>query len=182
MSAVSTITTAEQLSQAGDIGRCELVRGELVMMSPTNPEHSRRTAWLTYVLLQHIAQHPEQGQVHNGDPGFVIEADPDTVRAPDVALVKQGGAAFEPEKSFFRGAPALAVEVLSPGDTAGETLEKVQQWLEAGTTEVWIVDPDRKTISINSTGRPVRVLRSGEALTCEGILPGFSVPVADIFR
>lgn len=152
------------------------------MMSPTNPRHSQITARITQVLVNHIDRFPDQGTIHNGDPGFVIETDPDTVRAPDVALVKKSGAALEPEKGFFRGAPDLAVEVLSPGDTAGETLEKVQQWVDAGTTEVWIVDPDRQTLTVNSKDRPVRVLRRNDQLSCEALLPGFRIQVAELFR
>jgi Uma2 family endonuclease len=181
MSVASTITTADALYRAGDVGRCELVRGELVMMSPTNPRHSQITLRIGQLLLNYVDANPKQGTVHGGDPGFVIETDPDTVRAPDVAFVKRGGAAFQPEKGFFRGAPDLAIEVLSPGDTAGETLAKVQQWLDAGSSEVWIVDPERNTISINTPAQPVRTLRGDEELTSE-VLPGFRTKVSAVFR
>jgi Uma2 family endonuclease len=182
MSVASTITTAEQLFRARDIGRCELLRGELIMMSPTNPRHSQITLRIGQLLLNHIDEHSEQGTIHGGDPGFIIETDPDTVRAPDVALVKKDGAAFKPEKGFFQGAPDLAIEVLSPGDVAGEVLEKVQQWLDAGTTEVWIVDPDRATVTVNRKYRPLEVLRRSDQLTSESLLPGFRVRVEEVFR
>ncbi len=177
---LSPITTAEQLLAAGDIGRCDLVRGELVMMSPANPEHSRIMARLTHALLSHLDKHSGQAEVYPGDPGFLISTSPDTVRAPDIAVVKSGRAL--PARGFFHGAPELAIEIISPGGAAGEVLAKTQEWLSAGTREVWLVDPLRRTVTVRVADRAPCTLKSNQVLSCEWLLPGFGFAVANIFR
>jgi Uma2 family endonuclease len=87
-----------------------------------------------------------------------------------------------PKQGYFPGPPDLAVEVLSPHDTASEVLSKVQDWLDAGTASVWIADPERKTVSIYHGDAPVRLFREGDEVTDEDILPGLCVSVNDIFR
>jgi Uma2 family endonuclease len=84
-------------------------------------------------------------------------------------------------RGFFQGHPDLAVEVLSPDDSASEVLDKIEDWLAAGTQSVWIVDPRRKTISIHRSTAPVRVYHESEEITDEPLLPGFRLRVADVF-
>ena len=79
------ITTAEQLLEAGDIGRCELIRGHLHMMTPAGDEHSRIAQEIAG-LLRDWARPRKLGVVY-GEGGFLIERNPDTVRAPDVAFI-----------------------------------------------------------------------------------------------
>ena len=81
------ITTAEELSRAGDIGRCELVRGELRRMIPSGDEHGRITATLAYLVERHVREHGS-GLVHGAETGFVLARNPDTVRAPDLAFTR----------------------------------------------------------------------------------------------
>ena len=119
MIARTSITTAEQLLAAGDIGRCELVRGELILMSPTSYHHGRVAGRIYELLSAHVRQH-RLGDTLVGEPGFYLERHPDTVRAPDVAFVQAERAAHAPARGFYDGAPDLAVEVLSPDDRASE--------------------------------------------------------------
>jgi len=178
--ATTTTMTAEQLLALGDIGRSELVRGELVRMSPASPKHGRVAMKLGILVGTHVLQQ-ELGETYAAETGFTIARDPDTVRAPDVAFVKKERVHLTPKRGFFPGAPDLAVEVLSPDDTASEVLAKVEDWLTAGTQEVWLVDPERKTIAIHAADHSVRTLHEGEELRSEDLLPGFSTPVAEIF-
>jgi Uma2 family endonuclease len=121
--------------------------------------------------------------------GFVAGADglmrltDGRLRAPDVSFVRRdqtpGGRA--PKRPVPELYPTLAVEVLSPGNTKREMREKLDDYFASGTELVWIVDPASKTVRVY-TGRDAEtVLRSGETLTGGDVLPGFSVPVADIF-
>lgn len=181
MIASSSIITAEQLLAAGDIGRCELIRGELVMMSPAGPNHGDIANNVAFYVTKHVKQH-RLGKVFAAETGFLIARNPDTVRAPDVAFVKADRVKSLPSRGFFPGSPDLAVEVLSPDDAASEVLAKVQDWLGAGCAEVWVVDPVRKTIVVSRKDQPVLVLNEGDELTCESLLPGFRLPVAEIFR
>lgn len=174
------VTTAEQLFDRPDLGRCELVHGELVMMSPAGEEHG----WIAINISIPLAMFVKErrlGRVYAGDTGFHLARDPDTVRAPDVAFVRAERAGERPGVHFFPGAPDLAVEILSPTDRAGEVLEKVHQWLDAGCRGVWLVDPRTRTVTVYRSRTRITVLGIGDALPGEDVVEGFSIPVAEIF-
>jgi Uma2 family endonuclease len=175
----ASITTAEQLLSAGDIGRCELVRGQLIMMSPAGANHGYIAVNVCRLIANHVVEHGV-GRVFAAETGFFIGRNPDTVRAPDVAFVRKERATV-PKRGFFPGAPDLAVEVLSPDDSASEVLEKVEDWLAAGTESVWIVDPQRQTIAVHRASSPAQVFHADDEVTDEAVLPGFRMRVADVF-
>lgn len=180
MTTASTIKTAEQLLSAGDIGRCELVQGELKMMSPSGYRHGRVTAALAHVLRQHVRS-CDLGSVTGAESGFLLRRNPDTVRAPDAAFITKERLVDAPERGFFPGAPDLAVEVLSPNDSAAEVLRKAQDWLAAGACEAWIVDPERRTVEIRRSDGPARILAEDEAIPGGELLPGLDLPVRELF-
>jgi len=180
MALTEHITTAEQLLHSPDLGRCELVRGELVMMSPAGFEHGRILVRITRPLAEFVEQQ-RLGVVTGAETGFHIGRDPDTVRAPDVAFLRAARVPAEPERGFFPGAPDLAVEVLSPEDRASEVLAKVRQWLDAGTETVWVADPATETVSVYRSPTRAEVLGEGEVLGGGELLPGFRVLVSEIF-
>jgi Uma2 family endonuclease len=176
----TTITSAEQLLEASGLGRCELVRGELVMMSPAGSEHGYIIMNLSLPLAAHVKEHG-LGVVFAAETGFQIARDPDTVRAPDVAFVRAERIGRRPGKGFFQGAPDLAVEVVSPTDRAGEVLAKVGEWLDAGSRAVWVVDPESRTVLVYRGRSDVRTLGAGDALDGGDVVPGFTLPVAEVF-
>jgi Uma2 family endonuclease len=180
MTTADSITTAEQLLRAPDLGRCELVRGELIMMTPAGFRHGRIAASLTAALKDFVAQRG-LGVVATGETGFQIEREPDTVRAPDVAFLRADRVPAEEPVGFFPGAPDMAVEVLSPDDRASEVNAKVQQWLQAACEAVWVVDPQSRTVTVYRSPKDVEVLRSSDVLTGGNVLPGFTLPVEEIF-
>jgi len=176
----SHITTAEQLERAGDIGRCELRRGELVMMSPAGSHHGDIVGNLHFLLAQHVKAN-RLGRLKVGETGFIIERDPDTVRAPDVGFVRAERLHLDRQRGYFPGPPDLAVEVLSPSDAPREVADKVQQWLHSGCESVWVADPERRTISVHRKDIPVRVWRGGDTLDDEPLLPGFAMSIDEVF-
>jgi len=176
----SHITTAEQLERAGDIGRCELRRGELVMMSPGGGAHGRIALTIGRILGTFVAE-SRLGATYAAETGFIIARDPDTVRAPDVGFIRGDRLHLEGDEGFISGPPDLAVEVISPGDSASEVLDKVQQWLESGCESVWVADSKRRTISVYRKDAPVRVWRAGEHLVDEPLLPGFALSIDEVF-
>jgi Uma2 family endonuclease len=180
MSIATSITTAGQLFAANLPERCELVQGELRMMSPSGNEHAWVIVNITAPLAMFVKKH-SLGYVFAAEAGFIIARDPDTVRAPDVAFLANDRIVGPLPKEFFVGAPDLAVEVISPGDTASEVYEKTQAWLAAGCKEVWLVDPQRKTASICTLSGNAVVMEPVERLTSK-LLPGFELPVADLFQ
>jgi Uma2 family endonuclease len=79
------------------------------------------------------------------------------------------------------GAPDLAIEVASPGDTPPDLLRRVSQYLKAGSRVVWVVYPTAREVHVFEASGAVRVLRSGESLEAPELLPGFSLPLDELF-
>ena len=132
-------------------------------------------------LSQHVKAHG-LGVVCGAETGFVLERDPDTVLAPDVAFVRRErilASGLPP--TCWEGPPDLAVEVTSPGDTRREVADKVASWLAAGTRLVWVVDPKRLVVEIHDPDGAPRRLGGSDVLEGEPLFPGFRLPVADIF-
>jgi Uma2 family endonuclease len=180
MAATGTLMTAEELLNAPELGRCELVRGELVMMSPAGFDHGRIALTIGRLLGNFVSQHA-LGVVLSAETGFQIAHDPDTVRAPDAAFVRSDRVPPTGMFGFFRGPPDLAVEVLSPGDRASEVNAKVQDWLDAGCQLVWVADPRTRIVTAYRSRREVAVFATGDILTAGDVVPGFSIPVGEIF-
>ncbi len=181
MASTEQITTASQLLEATGLGRCELRRGELVMMSPAGFEHGRIVSRINARLEIFVDEH-RLGVVTGAETGFLIAREPDTVRAPDVGFVRKERLGEHTGAGYFPGPPDLAVEVVSPNDSASEVLTKAHEWLMAGCVEVWAVDPQTQMVTIYRDKHATEVLGTHETLSSEGLLPGFSARIDEIFR
>jgi Uma2 family endonuclease len=174
--------TADELwALAKDGQRHELVQGELRTMAPAGFEHGGVSINLSTPMDVH-ARANDLGLVVGSETGFLIERNPDTVRAPDVGFVSKGRLRSTgiPQK-YFPGAPDAAAEVVSPGDTINEVDAKVQQWLDAGTRLVWVINPRRREVTVYALGaRPV-VLTEADVLDGQDVIPGFRIAVKDLF-
>jgi Uma2 family endonuclease len=162
--------------------RHELVRGELTTKPYADAIHGQCVAAVILFLSQYGDRH-NCGVFIGPGTGFHIAHAPDTVLAPDVAFIRKGR--FPPDDSndgYFPGAPDLAVEVLSPSDSASEIMEKIDEWLTAGTRLVWVVDPAKKSVGVYAPDHQPRILKSNDQLDGDEVLPGFSLAVAKIFR
>ena len=78
-------------------------------------------------------------------------------------------------------APDLAIEVISPSDKLREVEEKVDEWLAAGTTLVWVINPERKRVTVYRAPRSVTILTADDELDGQDVVPGFKCRVADLF-
>lgn len=182
MSTTTQLTTAEELLKLprGRF-RYELVNGELRQMSPAGHDHGRIAARLTIVLGRHVEEN-NLGEVYAPETGFKLRSDPDTVQAPDVSFVTRERADKVGEsRGYFPGAPDLAVEVLSPKDTVSEVEEKVAEWLEWGTRQVWVISPKLRTVTVYRSLADISTLTENETLDGEAVVPGFSYRVAKLF-
>jgi Uma2 family endonuclease len=176
--------TAEDLWKLGEGDtRRELVDGEVREMAPAGGIHGQVTARICRRVVEHVARHGG-GTVLVGDVGFVLELphDRDRVRAPDMAFVST---ARLPEgrlpEGFIRGAPDLAVAVLSPSDNPVDVQQKVRDYLEAGARLVWVIAPAARAATIYRADGSARLLREGDHLDGEDVLPGLAIPLADLF-
>jgi len=160
----------------------ELVHGVLVSEPLAGPRHGRVAATIVQLLGRHVRKH-RLGVVLTCDTGFVLHRSPDTVRGPDVAFIsRRRYDAVPDEVGAFPGAPDLAVEVLSPHDRASRVHAKVADYLAAGTPLVWVVDPDRATVTTYRALLEPQFLEGDAELSAEDILPGFRIAVARLFE
>ena len=161
-------------------GKAELVRGELRMMPPAGGRHGVVVGRLLARLIGHVE--PMRLGLVFGDAGFELLGLPRTVRAPDVSFVRAERLPAEGiGPGFVRLAPDLAVEVLSPSESASRLEEKLDDYRAAGTPLIWVIDPERRTVMIVAADAPVRWLREEDALDGGGVVPGFSCRVAELF-
>lgn len=171
----------EQLLSLPDYeGKVELVDGRLVMMAPAGSEHGDIGAFIIYRLMQHVIPR-KLGRVFNSETGYRLQSG--NLRAPDVsfvAAVRLKGMNRLP-RGFLKGSPDLAVEILSPNDSVGATDERLEELFENDTRLAWLINPSQKTVAIYRNGRLINELHIGDAIDGEDILPGFSLPLSEIF-
>jgi Uma2 family endonuclease len=172
------LTAEEFFALAPDVP-CELVRGEVIYLSPAGSLHGNIAIQLGSFLVG-IIRDRDLGKGFAAETGFILSRDPDTVRAPDFAFVSKerlpGGRLPD---GFFPGPPDLAVEVVSPSDSWVDVEEKLSEYLAAGTREVWVVNPKLESIQV-CTPRSRIVLRRDEILTSD-LFPGFHLPLSELF-
>ncbi|HXV85300.1 MAG TPA: Uma2 family endonuclease [Gemmatimonadales bacterium] len=176
--AVRHLVTAEELERAG-ADDVELVRGDLVPVTPAGGHHSALATFLTTELSVFVRAR-QLGRVYV-ELGFKLFSNPDTVRGPDVSFVSRENAAGKPRRGFMYGVPDLAIEVVSFDKTLTDLHAKAQEYLEAGTDLVWVVDPDSRRVVLYRPGRTAATLSEGDALDGGDVLPGFSLPLALLF-
>ncbi len=122
-----------------------------------------------------------------GHGAVAVEADcllseaPDTIRIPDVAVLLQP---FDAENAFHgrvRGAPDIAIEVLSPSNSPQEMRDKTSEYFQAGALRMWIVDPETRTIVIRKADGTKILFTDKDRLEDPEILPGFTLDMQKVF-
>jgi Uma2 family endonuclease len=179
------LLTAEEFAALPLAGlRSELIEGELHTMPPTFEDHGETTMRLSIILGQYVLAN-QLGKMYAAETGFLIARNPDTVRAPDIAFIRQERLPSpHPAPRWVPVIPDLVVEVASSGDRPAEVQQKAAMWLDAGVQMVWVVSPGDRTVEVhraNDSGESVVTLHEHETLDGADIVPGFSTPVAAIF-
>lgn len=168
--------------------RTELTDGKVIKM-PTVLDH--RHGWiltnllnrlLPYVLGQHLGKLTYQQEGYNiSAPGTEGE----TGWAPDLAFVANEHVPLVLEAmrqhKYPPLGPDLVVEVISPSQTRKDVDEKTQRWLGAGTRLLWAIWPESETVEVWQPDEPMRVLTTLDLLEGLEVVPGFSMPVAELF-
>ncbi len=182
ISTQTSTTTAKVLFESvADGYRYELVKGKLAMMSPAGGRHGRIAVQVAYLLKDHL-KGKSLGVVFAAETGFLIQTDPDTVLAPDVAYVSASRfEAVENEIQYLPLAPELAVEVLSPSDRFSRVESKAFAWLDAGTQLVLLVDPENQTVHAYRSRKQIEIFERGESIDCTGAVPDWLLAVNDVF-
>lgn len=181
--------TAEELLALGSSAkRTELIAGRLMVREPAGLRHGDITARISTALRVHLERERltngalhRRGRVLTSDPGFTIARNPDTVRAPDVAYISHERWSEPFPVGFGEFAPDLVVEVCSPSDRPGAMLQKVADWLDAGTEMVWLVDPRHESVYVYASDGASAVCGIDDVLMHEPLLPGFALPLREVF-
>ena len=180
MAPTKLITADELLVMPDDGYRYELVRRELTAQMPPPGKGHGVVSHRFGLAIGGYADANDYGTVGDAH-GYRLEADPDTVRAPDVAWFAPGHP-VETAHGYPDRAPDLAVEIKPPSDTPRMVAERAQMWLDFGSREVWYGDPETTTVARYRPGQPPEVLTEDEVLDGGDLLPGFSTEVWWLFR
>jgi Uma2 family endonuclease len=172
--------TIEQFSQLPSDGeRHELNAGELITMPPPKSLHSRVVRKLLK-LLEAFLDKSQSGEAF-AEAGFVLSREPLTVRQPDISVLGKERIQSTRDDDYFEGAPNLAVEIVSPSDSAQDLQLKVDQYIWAGSKQVWVLYPKSRRVHVFYAGGATTMLDETQTLTGGELLPEFSVKVAELF-
>lgn len=181
-------TTKRELLTADDLLRLhsqgvkgELILGILAETVSVGGEHAEIAMAMGAELRAHVRPR-RLGRVFGTDAGVLLQNGPDVVREPDVAFISAEKLPLDTRNpGYYRVPPDLVAEIASPSDTAREVYDKARMWLSHGVTLVWAVFPDTRTIDVHILGSPVRTLTEDDALDGGAALPGFTLPVREVF-
>ena len=174
------LVTATELERMPGGKAFELVRGRLVSVTPAGDRHGQAAVILAAELRAHVKQHG-LGRVR-AETGFVLFRDPDTVRGPDVSFVAAGRKAGDRSShGFAHGAPDLAIEIISPRNTRSDIAGKVVEYLDAGCRLVWVVDTDKRNVSVHRPHRAAQVIGANGHLDGGTVVPGFRYSLKEFF-
>jgi Uma2 family endonuclease len=153
----------------------EFISGEIVAVV-SNSYDSQVAALILVQILVYVRK-KSLGWVTGADGGYQVGEER---YIPDVGFLSVKRQPEPPRESYISMAPDLAVEVVSPTDSALNLRVKVANYLLAGSN-VWMVDPDAKTVEVYQPGKTALILGADDTIPGGDALPGFSLPVTDIF-
>lgn len=163
------------------VGPCELVEGRIEPMVPTGFEHG----WIEFRLGRRLGNFVDErklGWVVGGEAGVYTHRDPDTVRGVDLAFVSRQRLPQPPPRGYLAVAPELVVEILSPDDRWQDVRKKIEEYFAIGVERVWIVEPKNRAVLVYRSPTEATRLGLDATLEGEGLLAGFSLPVATLFE
>lgn len=180
---VTAVLTSDQFSalpdefdKNGNRIRQELISGELVEMPPSFELHNVVKSNIVEILIAYVLAQPQLGIKVVSEMAFLVTARDTFV--PDASVIKK--ALLSPRKQKYTpGAPDLAIELVSPSDTATHLKSKVDIYLQNGAKTVWVVYPDARSVMVHS-GDSVRELK-GDQMIEDPLLPGFASSVSRFF-
>ncbi|QSJ18242.1 Uma2 family endonuclease [Nostoc sp. UHCC 0702] len=185
-----TITDLEHLQAEHPEWQMELVDGNIVVMGPSDYESEEIGAELIR-LLGNWVRPRKLGRVTGSSAGFILpvleaengkEADSEqgNLRAPDVSFVR-ADRLKKSQRDFVELVPDLMVEIKSKSDRIKPLVEKIQLFLELGTTVGILIDPDKLTLTVYRLNSEPVVLQNNDKLTLPELLPGWELTVSELW-
>jgi Uma2 family endonuclease len=179
MGAVKTLFTFEEFEKMEDkLGKQELIHGELIELPPPEIKHQRISRHIFKPLDAALEQAQARGDaIGLGETCYETgyKFPNDNYLIPDVSVTH----AKQVEDKYLEGAPAIAVEILSPSNTAKLMDAKMKVYFEFGALEVWRVNQRKRNFTIYYPDGSSVLVENG-ALTTP-LIPGFSLRIADVF-
>ena len=179
---VPLLMTAEEFLLRADLdGPVELVHGKVIEMPPPMPRHAQ----VCYKIARHLGNCVDDrlGHVLTNEACIITQRGPDTVRGGDVCYISFAKVPKGPlPVGYLFSPPEIVFEVRSPSDRWKDILKKVVEYLDAGVTAVCVVDPTTETGRIYRSDRDEEQLKNGDLVTFDDVLPGFSVPLKQLFE
>jgi Uma2 family endonuclease len=170
-----TFAAFEQLPDGDGIHR-ELIEGDLQILPPPKSRHSLVAKRVFKLLL--AIEDRAYGQALR-EAGYKLGDEPATWIQPDVSFLKNERVRATPEGGYFEGTPELAVEVVSPSESARDLKRKVSLLLKGGSLAVWVIYPEEHTVQVY---RPDGTSYTPETLSAPELLAGWEAPVASLFE
>jgi Uma2 family endonuclease len=161
----------------------EVLNGKLIMSPKNNFQHESICERLNFAL-EAFNRGQRLGAVFGSSMGFWMQNR--NCRAPDISFIPKArlqALGFKPStKSFFPGAPDVAIEVLSPSNTPAEIHERLEDFFSSGAQIAWLIHPDEEFVEVCHSPAQRKLLGPGAELDGEHLLPGFRYPIADLFK
>jgi len=175
-------TDAEFMALSRDGHRYEIVNGELIDMGNSGAKHGYLAIILSAALFNCVSTQ-KLGAMFDSSTAFKMKSG--NKRSPDISFMAKErlqGLDDLPD-GFLEGAPDLVVEILSPSNTVEEIHNKLVEYFENGARLVWVIHPKENYVLVyQSAQSPDRLLKSTDSLDGEDIVPGFTLPIADLFQ
>ncbi len=156
----------------------EIIEGDLMVMAPAGKYHNRISHRLETLFEVFCKGKPELDFGGYND-GFLVERDPDSLLSPDASLYRYQP---EKEKTWLEFSPDIAVEVLSPSNNVREISFKRNLYLQAGSEQVWVADPESESIEFFFREGRRLIASDGETVIGEGIAQGLQINLNEIFK
>jgi Uma2 family endonuclease len=159
----------------------ELLHGVLMPMSPPIARHGSIQATISAELIFQ-GQRKGHGSGYT-EVGILLAREPDHVLGPDAAFVTKYSLPVQltPE-GYLQTIPQLIVEIRSKNESAKDLAEKVADYLKAGAVLVWVIEPTLESVVEHRMNLPPKTFQKSETLSCEDVIPGFRLALAELFR
>lgn len=178
--ATAKLVTPEDLYELDDdVAKYDLIDGVLYRMAPPGGDHGYTTVRLTSRLAIFVDRYG-LGRVY-AETTYVLARDPATALTPDASFVRSERIIPPDHEKFLEQAPDIAVEVRSPSNSLPLIARKMERYLAHGVRLGWTVDPSRKSVTVYEPDNPPRMLANGDVLDGGDVLPGFELPLRDLF-
>lgn len=177
MATTTHLLTWAEFEQYPDDGmHHELIEGELQVLPPPKSKHSL----IAYAVAKALRPLELKGRVL-WEAGYKLSDNPATWIEPDVSFITEPRVLETDPNGYFLGAPDLAVEIISPSESARHIERKIALLLAKGSAAVWVIYPDSQSIHVHTPDRKSVALGAGDQLTLSDLLPGWELPVASLF-